>query len=311
MTAPANSAAALLECVPNLSTGRDAALARELAQVVERPPSVRCLDVHGDRDHNRTVLTFAGPPEAVIDAAVALAALAVARIDLRGHEGVHRRMGAIDVCPFVPLAGATMATAVAAARTCAQRLASEVGLPVFLYGEAATRSERAVMSRVRNRGFEKLLELAPTDPLLTPDCGGPALHPSAGAAAVGARDVMIAFNVDLASADLAAARSIAAAVRESGGGLPRVQAMGFRLASRDRAQVSMNLHDYRITSLRAAYDRVAELAAAAGVAVEASELVGLAPAAALDAATARHVKLPAFDFARHTIEGRLRATGLA
>lgn len=296
----------LLELVPNFSVGRDPAVVDALVSAAAGA-GVRLLDRTSDSDHNRSVLTLAGTAARVADAAVALAQVARARIDLRVHRGVHRRMGAMDVCPFVPLGATPMAAAIATAHAVGRRLGEELELPVFFYGAAATRPERRVLGAVRNLGFEALGDLVARDPAFVPDCGPARLHPSAGAVAVGARPFLLAFNVDLTTADVALARRIAAAVRERDGGLPRVQAMGFLLEARGCAQVSTNILDHEVTSLRTLFDRIAELAASAGAGVARGELIGLAPAAALDATTAAHIRLADFDPARHTVEGRLAA----
>ncbi len=298
------TAAPLLELVPNFSVGADAAIVDELVAAA-RAAGVAVLDRTSDIDHNRSVLTLAGGVREIGEAALALARVACRRIDLRQHRGVHRRMGAMDVCPFVPLRDTPMPVAVAAAHAAGARVAQELDLPVFFYGEAARRSERRVLGAVRNLGFEALVERVGRDPAFAPDCGPPRMHRSAGAVAIGARPFLIAFNIDLATRDVALARRIATAVRERDGGLPAVQAMGFVLAARDCVQVSTNILDHTATSIRALFDRVASLAAAAGVQVARSELIGLAPAAALDAATAAHVGLLGFDAATHTVEGRL------
>ena len=272
----------LVEAVPNVSEGRrPAVVARIAGAFATASAQVRLLDVSSDPDHDRSVLTLAGPPAALLDAAVAGAAACMELIDLRAHAGVHPRIGALDVLPFVPLAGATEATCVQLAHAAGRRLAGELGLPVYFYGAAATRSERIPLPALRNRGFEALLAGAESDPELAPDLGGPGLHPTAGAVAVGVRPFLIAYNVDLDSTDLALARRIAAAVRERGGGLPAVRALGLFLAARGRVQVSMNLLDYRLTPPAAALAAVERLAAAAGVEVAGSELVGLVPEDAL------------------------------
>jgi glutamate formiminotransferase len=292
----------VLECVPNLSEGRRLDVVARLAAAVSAP-GVRLLDVSSDPDHNRSVLTLAGEPGDLIAGLLALYEAALAEIDLRRHEGVHPRVGAVDVVPFVPLGETPMTVAVAAAR----RLASEVGrrfeLPVYLYEEAAARPERRSLSSIRRGGFEGFAaKLA--DPLWMPDRGPARLHPSAGATVIGARFFLIACNAILDTADVTVARAVAAAVRESGGGLPAVRALGFYLASRRRAQVSMNLVDFRRTSLPRALDRVREEAAARGARVEASELIGLLPRqAALDVARDA-LRLPALGAAQ-LLEERL------
>ena len=272
----------LVEAVPNVSEGRRPAVVARIADAFAgASPLVRLLDVSSDPDHDRSVLTLAGPPAALLDAAVAGAAACLELLDLTAHAGVHPRIGALDVLPFVPLAGATEAACVRLAHAAGRRLAGQLGLPVYFYGAAATRPGRAALPAVRNRGFEALLAGAATDPELAPDLGGPRPHPTAGAVAVGVRPFLIAYNVDLDSSDLALARRIAAAVRERGGGLPAVRAIGLFLAARGRVQVSMNLLDYRVTAPAAALATVERLAAEAGVAVAGTELVGLVPEAAL------------------------------
>jgi glutamate formiminotransferase len=281
----------LVEAVPNVSEGRRAEVVDEVvAAFAGAGPEVLVLDRSSDPDHNRTVLTLAGPGPALVEAAVAGAAACARLIDLTAHRGVHPRMGALDVLPFVPLGEATRLSGAAdpdldcaaLAVRAGRRIAAEVGVPVYLYGAAARRPERAALPAVRGRGFESLREV--------PDLGGPALHPTAGATAVGARKVLVAYNVELAGADLDLARRIAAAVRERDGGLPAVRALGVPLKERGLVQVSMNLLDYKVTPPAAAFAAVAELAERAGARVEASEIVGLAPAAALagtDPATLR------------------------
>jgi glutamate formiminotransferase len=263
------------------------------------------LDRSSDPDHNRTVLTLAGPGPALVEAAVAGARACARLIDLNQHRGVHPRMGALDVVPFVPLGAATrLAGATDPDLDCAalagragRRIAAEAGVPVYLYGAAARRPERTDLPAVRGRGFEALRAAlaaggggapgdhpgGPPDPSgRAPDLGGPGLHPTAGATAVGAREVLVAYNVELAGADLELARAIAAAVRERDGGLPAVRAMGVALEGRGLVQVSMNLLDYRVTPPAAAFAAVAALAERSGASVVASEIVGLVPAAALD-----------------------------
>jgi glutamate formiminotransferase len=303
---------ALVECVPNFSEGsRPEVVDEVVAAFAEADPGVLVLDRSSDADHDRTVLTLAGPGPALVEAAVAGARACARRIDLRRQGGVHPRMGALDVLPFVPLGQATSLRGgadpdldcAALAERAGRRIAAEAGIPVYLYGAAARRPERAALPAVRGRGFEALrAALAAGDAARAPDLGGPGLHPTAGATAVGARGLLIAYNVDLAGADLGLARRIAAAVRERDGGLPAVRAMGVALEGRggppedrggpgdrrggppeDRGlvQVSMNLLDYTVTPPAVAFAAVAELAERAGARVHASEIVGLVPAAAL------------------------------
>ena len=269
----------ILECVPNVSEGRSretvAALGRAITQVL----GVRLASVHIDPDHHRSVFTFLGAPEAVQAAALALARAVFAQVDMRAHEGIHPRLGALDVLPFVPLRGLGMAEATTVARTVAARLAEDHQLPVYLYGAAATAPGRRSLLAVRAGQYEGLpTRLA--DPSWRPDYGPARFDPRLGAVLVGARDVLVAYNVWLEGDDLATARAIARAVRESAGGLPALQALGARLARRGIVQVAMNLLDYRVTSLPQAFDAVRAEAARRGIGVRRGELVGLAPRAA-------------------------------
>jgi glutamate formiminotransferase len=265
----------LLECVPNVSEGRRPAVVERLARAVAAP-GVRLLDVSSDPDHNRSVLTLAGEPAALHDGLLALYEAALSEIDLRRHEGVHPRVGAVDVVPFVPLGTAAMSEAVAAAERLGEAVAERFGLPVYLYEQAARRAERRALASVRRGGFEGLAaKLA--DPAWAPDFGPARAHPAAGATVIGARFFLIAFNAMLDSTELAVARAVARAVRESGGGLPAVRAMGVWLQSRGRTQVSMNLVDFRRTSLLSALERVRREAALRGARVVETELVGLLP----------------------------------
>lgn len=274
----------MLESIPNVSEGSREAVIARLADAVRRP-GVRLLDLSSDPDHDRTVLTLAGEAPALQAALLGLFEVAVAEIDLRRQRGVHPRIGAVDVVPFVPLDGTPMAAAVAAAEELAAAVARRFALPVYLYEEAARHPARRNLADVRRGGFEGFAGKV-ADPAWAPDFGPPRLHPTAGATAVGARFFLIAFNAVLDTPDVAVARRIARAVRESGGGLAAVKALGVALASRDRAQVSMNLVDFRRTSLARALERVRQEAEALGVRVVESELVGLVPEAALAAAAA-------------------------
>jgi glutamate formiminotransferase len=300
---------ALVECVPNVSEGRRPEVVDEVvAAFAGADPGVLVLDRSSDADHDRSVLTLAGPGPALVEAAVAGARACARLIDLNRQRGVHPRMGALDVLPFVPLGQATSLRGgadpdldcAALAERAGRRIAAEAGIPVYLYGAAARRPGRAALPAVRGRGFEALrAALAAGDAARAPDLGGPGLHPTAGATAVGARELLIAYNVDLAGADLDLARRIAAAVRERDGGLPAVRAMGVALADRggpgDRGlvQVSMNLLDYKVTPPAVAFAAVAELAERAGARVHASEIVGLVPAAAMAGVDPADLLLPA------------------
>jgi glutamate formiminotransferase len=221
---------------------------------------------------------MAGAPDVVSEALFAIAKLAVERIDLRSHEGKHPRMGALDVAPFVPIGDMSDQQAIQAARQFAVRLWTELGVPSYFYGLAATTPARERLENVRRGGFEALLR---GDPGRAPDVGGPRIHPTAGATAVGVRKPLIAWNVELATADVEPAKRIARMIRESSGGLPAVKALGLALPTRRTTQVSMNLVDYERTGPQAVFERVSELAAAEGVAVIDSQLIGLIPRKAL------------------------------
>jgi glutamate formiminotransferase len=270
--------ASILECVPNCSEGRDAAFLEDVRDAVGQISGVALLHSTADPDHHRSVFTMAGAPSEVSEAMFAIARLAVERIDLRLHRGEHPRMGALDVAPFVPLGDMSDREAIQAARRFAQRMWKELCVPSYFYGLAATTPARERLENVRRGGFEALLGDVPCR---TPDVGGPRIHPTAGATAVGVRKPLIAWNVELATVDTGPAKRIAKAIRESSGGLPAVRALGLPLPTRGSTQISMNLVDYERTAPRQVFDRISELAAAEGVAVVDSELIGLIPRKAL------------------------------
>lgn len=300
----------LVECIPNVSEGRRTTLIEHLAESLEQAPAVSLLHVHPDTDHNRTVYTVVGEPEPLLRAVEELYARALSEIDMRRHRGVHPRIGAVDVCPFVPLPehDSTMADCVQLARRLGERLAQRFELPVFLYREAASRPHRQDLTAVRRGQFEGLAtKLAEAD--WQPDYGPPRPHPSGGATAIGARPPLIAYNVVLDSRDPAVANRIAAAVRASSGGLPGVKAMGVALASRDLVQVSMNVEDTAATPLHVAVDAVRAAAVTEGVAVRETELVGLAPLSAVAEAAAASLQLRDFGPERVLEQAISRAFG--
>ena len=281
---------ALIECIPNVSEGRRAGAIEACARAI-RESGAHLLDVSSDRAHNRTVYSFAGTAPAIQAAVLALFDRALAEIDLRQHSGVHPRIGAVDVVPFVPLGGTTIADCAALAKTTAAEVSSRHQLPIFLYEQSATATSRRNLEDIRRGGFEGLAaKLA--RPEWRPDFGPSAPHPTAGASVFGARTTLIAYNINLATAETAIAKGIAAAVRESSGGLPYVKAMGVALADRGIVQVSMNLTNYRKTSMVQVFDAVKREATRRGVAVLGSEIVGLVPADALREDAARHLQLP-------------------
>jgi glutamate formiminotransferase len=270
----------LLECVPNFSEGRRVEVIDAIQAAAASVAGAHVLDRHTDAVHNRTVLTIAGSVGPVAESAFRATACASRLIDLNAHAGVHPRIGATDVVPFVPIGATTMQVCVDVAVRVARRIAAELDLPVYLYGDAARTPQRRRLPDIRRGEYERLKAELGSDPRLAPDFGPPRIGP-AGATAVGARQPLIAYNVTLASGDLELARSIARSIRESSGGLPAVQARGFRTADPHAVQVSMNLLDTRRTPMLVVFERIRSEAAQHGVEVLESELVGLAPAEAL------------------------------
>ena len=292
--------APLFEAVPNFSEGKDGAKISRITEAVRTVPGVRVLGLHSDPDHNRSVLTFAGEEDAVLAGAVTLARACTSELDLASQAGEHPRMGVLDVLPFVPLAGSTMDDAVRLARRTAEILGS-LGFPVFLYGAAATASHRRDLPDVRRAGYEGAAERL-KDPRWRPDYGPHVLDPRRGAVAVGARPFLVAFNAFLDTDDVEIARGIARRIRESGGGLPAVKALGFLVGG--KAQVSMNLTDLEKTPVHIALEAVRSAAANLGVSVESTELVGLAPLAAILDTARHHLGLRELE-AEHVLETRL------
>jgi glutamate formiminotransferase len=236
---------------------------------------VTVLNRHIDPDHNRSVITFVAAPEVIVEAAMRAVARAAELIDLTKHQGVHPRIGATDVLPFVPVSGVSIDECITLAHTASRRIAQELSIPVYFYERAALRPERVRLENVRGGGFEQLRAEIALNPDRAPDVGEKKLHPTAGAIAVGARPFLIAFNVNLRTSDIAVARRIARAVRERNGGLPFVKALGFELQSRGVVQVSMNLTDYEQTSIARAFTAVQREAERQGVAIDGAEIVGL------------------------------------
>lgn len=272
----------LVECVPNFSEGRNGKTVARLAETISAVETACVLDTHIDPDHNRSVITFVAAPQFVVEAALRAVALAAKLIDMRQHRGVHPRLGATDVLPFIPISGVTMEDCVALAHSAGERIARELSIPVFFYERAALRPDRVNLEDVRRGALELLREQIAVEPGRVPDVGPRMVHESAGAIAVGARPFLIAFNINLKSNDLLVARQIARAVRARHGGLPFVKALGFELASRGLVQVSMNLVNYEVTGIAQAYQAVKDEATRLGVEVFSTEIVGLVPEKALD-----------------------------
>ena len=275
----------LVECVPNFSEGRRRQVVDDLLQTIASVPGVTLLDHEVDPDHNRSVLTFAGEPEAAMEAAFLVVRRASQLIDLNQHRGQHPRMGATDVVPFVPVEGLTLDDCAELARQTGRRIGEELGIPVFLYEAAASSPARVSLADVRRGEFEGLRELIGRDPARKPDFGPEKIHATAGATAVGARRFLVAFNANLNTGDLRVAKAIAAAVREQSGGLKNVRALGFSIEGGRRAQVSMNLVNVEATPVHRVLALVRAEAARHGAAISGCEVVGLIPEAAmLDAA---------------------------
>jgi glutamate formiminotransferase len=283
----------VIECVPNISEGRDLERVREIADAVRTAPGVRLLDVSSDPSHNRSVLTFVGDAAAVKAGVAALFGAAVPRIDLTRHAGEHPRMGAVDVVPLIPIRGATVEDCVALSREVGAEIASRHGIPVYLYEDSAASEARRNLSEIRKGEFEGFAEKM-KDPKWVPDFGPARPHPTAGAVAVGARSPLIAYNINLGTNDLKVADSIARAIRHVGGGFRYVKAMGVALAERGQVQVSINMINYRKTPLHRVFECVKSEAERYGVSIVGSEIVGLAPADALFMAADHYLRLENF-----------------
>jgi glutamate formiminotransferase len=296
----------IVECVPNFSEGRKLETVERLMQAIQSVDGAVVLDMHMDADHNRSVITFAAEPDAVVEAALRAVALAAELIDLRRHSGQHPRIGATDVLPFVPVRGVTMDECVALAHEAGGRIWKELAIPVYFYERAALRPDRVNLEDVRRKGFEQLRDEIESIAERAPDIGAARLHESAGAIAIGARPFLIAFNINLRTNDLSVARQIARAVRARHGGLPFLKALGFQLGTRGLVQVSMNLVNYETTGLKEAYDAVRKEAGRVGVEIAGTEIVGLVPEAALDTSAEYFARLENFG-ADAVIEHRIKA----
>jgi glutamate formiminotransferase len=271
---------------------------RSIAESIAAVDSACVLDTHIDPDHNRSVITFVARPERVVEAAVNAVRRASELIDMRAHQGEHPRLGATDVLPFVPVRGVTMEDCVRVAHEAGATIASELSIPVYYYEHAALRPERVNLEDVRRGALELLREQITTNPNRAPDVGLARVHDSAGAIIVGARPFLIAFNVILHSGEIDVARQIARKIRARTGGLPFLKALGFRLQTRGLVQVSMNLVNYEVTGMAAAYDAVQREASRLGVQIESAEIVGLIPQNALNCEAAYVTKLENFSEAK-------------
>jgi glutamate formiminotransferase len=288
----------IVECVPNFSEGRDPVIIAAIASAVEAFAGVLLLDKTADPDHNRSVLTFAGSPGPVADAAVSAVRVAAEKIDITRHAGVHPRIGVADVVPFVPVSGMMLDECAELARAAGKRIWHEIGVPVYLYEAAARRPECTRLENVRR--------MAPAG--LEPDIGA-GRHPTAGASVVGARKFLVAWNINLRTTDLSVARRIARSIRESSGGLPAVKSIGLPLESRGQVQVSINLVDFERTALYVVFEAVERLCDAAGVEIAGSELIGMIPEAALAASAGHDLKWENLR-PELVLENRLRSAGV-
>lgn len=294
----------IIECVPNVSEGRRPEVVNALLEAVRSTAGVRVLDASSDPAHNRSVFTMAGEAAPLRAAIVALIAAAIDRIDLRTHTGQHPRLGAVDVVPFIPIEGVTMAECVELAREIAKEIAERFAIPVFLYEEAATEPGRRSLEDIRRGEFEGLAAKMKS-PDWAPDYGPSQPHPTAGAIVIGARMPLIAFNINLATDRLDVAKKIATAIRHSSGGFRYVKAMGVALADRGIVQVSINLTNYEKTPMHRVFDAVHREAARYGVAVLESEIIGLTPQAALVSAAEHYLQLARFSSSQ-ILDNRLR-----
>ncbi|OGR96702.1 MAG: glutamate formimidoyltransferase [Elusimicrobia bacterium RBG_16_66_12] len=298
----------LVECVPNFSEGRDKA---KVALVVDAAKSagVTILDVETDVDHNRCVLSFVGEPEACVEACFRVAKRSIELIDLNTHKGAHPRMGAVDVIPFIPVKDVTIAECVKLAEKLGARIGTELSIPVYLYDHAAKKPERKDLANVRKGQFEVLRDVIGKDETRTPDFGPNRIHPTAGAVAVGARQQIVNFNLNLDTADMAAGKDIARRVRASGGGLPAVRGKEIALEARRQVQISTVLTDYKTTSMKKVIDETGRLAAEHGAKVKTTEIVGLLPREALLDFALESLRLENFDSKVQILENRLEAVG--
>jgi glutamate formiminotransferase len=292
----------LLECVPNISEGRDQDKIALISEEVKKHTGIKLLDCSSDRDHHRSVFTFIGEPEATKDAAFSLAMKAFDLIDMREHKGDHPRLGAVDVVPFVPIQGVEMEEAVQIAHEFGKGL-GKTGIPVFFYEEAAIRPERKDLPSIRKGEYEGLGEKL-KDPEWKPDEGPDHFNPKSGATVVGARFPLVAYNVNLKTKDLSLAKAIAKKVRFKDGGFPNVRAMGVDLREKGMVQISMNLTHYRVTNIPKVYEFIKEEALKKGIEIEGSEIVGLIPLGVLEGVVQNYLKCQPFSV-RQVIEQRI------
>jgi glutamate formiminotransferase / 5-formyltetrahydrofolate cyclo-ligase len=295
---------AIIECVPNFSEGTDATKVQQIVAAMQ-VEGVRLLDWSLDTAHNRSVVTIAGTPTGIVEAAVRAAGKAAELIDLTRQNGVHPRIGAADVIPFIPVSGASLADCAVLARQAGLLIWRRYGVPVYFYGAAAARPDRVQLEDVRKGQFEGLRDASRRDAARRPDIGGPELHETAGASAVGARSFLIAYNVHLKEPDVTAARAIARDIRAANGGLHGVKALG--VLANGRAQVTMNITDFNITPMRHVHATIHHLAQRHGVLIDDAELIGLIPQAAYEPDSDWARQITGFDPDAKVLERRLHA----
>jgi len=284
----------IVQCVPNFSEGRKPDVVKDIVQAIADVEGVKLLDYSSDESHNRSVVTFIGEPEQVLEAAFRGVAKAAQLIDMSKHSGGHPRMGATDVVPFIPVAGVTMEDCIAMAEQLAERIAEELSIPVYLYEEAAKKTERKNLSNVRKGQYEGLIE-AIKEPARKPDFGNPEVNIKAGVTAVGARPPLIAYNINLDTGDVKVAQEIARAIRGSTGGFPSIKGLGIMIEETGKAQVTINVCDYKKVPLQRVFAMVQEEASRYGVTITDSEIIGLTPVDALLSVAERYLQLNNFD----------------
>ena len=296
--------AKIVECIPNISEGRNMEVVEAVLNEVRSTPGVTLLDHSSDPNHNRTVITFLGSPEGVAEAAVKLAKKAVELIDLTKHVGEHPRMGAVDVCPFVPVKEVSTEECVELSKSVAKRIWEEAGMPVFLYEDSASAPHRVNLAAIRKGQFEGMAEKV-KQPEWEPDFGGPTIHPTAGTVAVGCRMPLVAYNINLNTSDISIANAIAKIIRQSSGGLACVKALGVMLEDRNIAQVSINMTNLHKTPLYRVVELVKAEAKRWGVGVVGTEVVGLTPMHALIDAAEYYLQIENFDGEKQVLENYL------
>ena len=294
----------IVECIPNFSDGRRQEVIETIADTIRAVEGVRLLDYSSDHSHNRSVFSFIGSPEAVKEAAFAACSKAAELIDMTKHKGEHPRMGATDVIPFVPIKDISVEECIELSRELGERIASKLSIPVFLYEDSATRPERKNLANIRKGQFEGMMEKI-KDPEWAPDFGKPEIHPTAGVVAVGTRMPLIAYNINLDTSDIKIADQIARLIRERGGGLQNVRAIGVMLEDRNLAQVSINMVNYEKTALYRAFEMVKMEAKRYGVNIVGSEIVGLTPMKALIDVAEYYLQLENFNWNKQVLENYL------